>query len=220
LVDGGYCDSIQEENDFITEKIIILTEGSTDSEFISRSLKVLYPHLSKFFYFMDFGIMKVQGGVSFLAHYIKAFAGAKINNNIIGLFDNDSAALDELRNLEGIYLPDNIIKMKLPEIEIAKNYPTLGPTQDQTININGLACSIELFFGQDVLQQKDGTLTPIRWTGYKDRINKYQGEILNKDGLQQKFRQKLKLAENGQRINRADWKDMITLIENIIHAFD
>jgi hypothetical protein len=108
LVDGGYCDAIQEENDFITEKIIILTEGSTDSEFISRSIKILYPHLNKFFYFIDFGVMKISGGVGFLSHYIKAFAGAKINNNIIGLFDNDSAALDELRNLRGIYLPDNI----------------------------------------------------------------------------------------------------------------
>jgi hypothetical protein len=83
-----------------------------------------------------------------------------------------------------------------------------------------LACSIELFFGQDVLQQKDGTLTPIRWTGYKDRINKYQGEILNKNGLQEKFRRKLELAENIQQIDLSDWKDMITLIEKLIHAFD
>jgi hypothetical protein len=220
LVDGGYCDTIQEENDFIFEKIIVLTEGSTDSEFISRSLKVLYPHLSKFFYFIDFGIMRLSGGVSFLSHYIKVFAGAKINNNIIGLFDNDSAALDELINLQGICFPNNIRIIKLPEIEIANNYPTLGPTQNQNINVNGLACSIELFFGKDILQQKDGTLTPIRWTGYKDRIRKYQGEIINKDRLQKKFRQKLNLVENGQQINLSDWKDMMILLENLIHAFD
>jgi hypothetical protein len=169
---------------------------------------------------MDFGIMKVHGGVSFLAHYIKAFAGAKVNNMIIGLFDNDSAALDELKNLEGICLPDNIRIIKLPEIELAKNYPSLGPTQNQSININGFACSIELFFGEDILKQEDGTLTPIRWTGYKDRISRYQGEILFKEKLHEKFRKKLKLVEASRQVNKDDWKDMITLIEKILHAFD
>ena len=220
LVNGGYCDEIQDENDFVSEKILLLTEGISDSEFISRSLKILYPHLSKFYYFMEFETMNVSGGVSFLSHYIKAFAGAKISNMIIGLFDNDSAAQDELRNLRGISLPQNIRIFKLPEIDIAKKYPTIGPMQNQDININGMACSIELFFGKDILQQDDGNFTPIRWTGYKDRIDQYQGEIKNKDELQKKFRNKLDLAEKSQQIKRVEWEDMITLIECIIHAFD
>jgi hypothetical protein len=220
LVNGGYCDEIQDENDFVSEKIIILTEGISDSEFILRSIKILYPHLRKFYYFMEFETMKVSGGVSYLTHYIKAFAGAKISNMIIGLFDNDSAPNDELRNLRGICLPPNIRISKLPEIDIAKKYPTIGPMQNQDININGMACSIELFFGKDILQQDDGTFTPVRWTGYKDRIDQYQGEIKNKDGLQRKFRHKLDLAEKSQQIKRVEWEDMITLIECIIHAFD
>lgn len=220
LVEGGYCDEIQNENDFVSDKILILTEGISDSEFISRSLKILYPHLSKFYYFMEFGTINVTGGVSFLTHYIKAFAGAKIRNMIIGLFDNDSAAQDELRNLQNICLPQNIKILRLPEIEIAKKYPTIGPTEKQDININGLACSLELFFGKDILRQDDGTFIPIRWTGYKDRINQYQGEIRNKGELHEKFRHKLNLAERTQHINRIDWEDMITLIESIIHVFE
>jgi hypothetical protein len=220
LVSGGYCDAMQDTNDFIFDKVLILTEGITDSEFISRSLNILYPHLSKFFSFMDFGIMKVHGGVSFLAHYIKAFAGAKINNMIIGLFDNDSAAIDELKNLEEICLPNNIRILKLPEIEIGKNYPTIGPTKNHNIDINGLACSIELFFGKDILQQGDGTLTPIMWTGYKERICQYQGEILNKEKLHKKYRQKLEFAEKTHQINKVEWEDMIILIEKLIYAFD
>jgi len=219
LVNGGYCDEIQDENDFVSEKIIILTEGVSDSEFISRSIKILYPHLFKFYFFMEFETMNVSGGVSFLTHYIKAFAGAKINNMIIGLFDNDSAANDELINLQGICLPKNIQILKLPEIEIAKNYPTIGPVQNLDTNINGLACSIELFFGKDILQQNDGTFTPIRWTGYKQRINQYQGEINNKEKLQKKFRKKLDLAEKSQQVNRTEWEEMIILIESIINAF-
>jgi hypothetical protein len=220
LLEVGYCDTVQEKNEFVFDKVLILTEGVTDSEFISRSLNILYPHLDKFYHFMDFEIMKVSGGVSYLAHYIKAFAGAKINNMIIGLFDNDSAALDELRNLNGIQLPQNIKVVKLPDIEVAKSYPTIGPTDRQKIDINGFACSIELFPGKDVLQQNDGTFTPIRWTGYKERINQYQGDIINKSELHKKFRQKLDLTEKTKQINLKEWEDMVILIESIIHAFD
>ena len=216
LVEGGWCDAIPNDDEFVYDKVLVLTEGVTDSEFISSSIKLLYPHLNKFFHFMDFGIMKVSGSVSFLAHYIKAFAGAKINNRIIGLFDNDSAAKDELLNLRGIRLPHNIKIVSLPDIELARNYPTLGPMQNQDIDINGLACSIELFFGKDVLQRDDGSLTPIRWTGYKDRISQYQGEIQDKSILQEKFRNKLALAEQVQDIEKANWKEMIILIETLI----
>ena len=183
LVYGGYCEEIQDKNEFIQSKIIVLTEGKTDSEFISRSIKLLYPHLSKFYYFMDFEIMKVCGSVSYLVHYIKAFAGAGISSRIIGLFDNDVAALDSIMNLEKIQLPDNIKIQKLPEIEIAKNYPTLGPTENQNIDINGLACSIELFLGKDVLGRNDGSLTPIRWYG-NHKIYKKKRERKKRTGIQ------------------------------------
>lgn len=220
LVYGGWCEAIPDESEYTHPKTLVLTEGITDSEFISRSLKILYPHLVKYFYFMDFGVMKVNGSVNFLVHYIKAFAGAKISNMIVGLFDNDSAAIDELENLKGIQLPENIRILKLPEIEIARAYPTIGPTLNQNIDINGLACSIELFFGADILKNEDGGFTPIRWTGYKDRIKKYQGEIQDKGKLQERFRNKLYRAERTKLITHLEWQEMIILIESIIHAFD
>ena len=44
------------------------------------------------------------------------------------------------------------------DLELAEKYPTLGPPSEQfpggridVANINGLACSIELYLGRDVL---------------------------------------------------------------------
>ena len=41
LVQGGYCSEIQDDNDFIFEKVLILTEGISDSEFISQAIELL-----------------------------------------------------------------------------------------------------------------------------------------------------------------------------------
>ena len=35
-------------------KIVVLTEGSTDSRFLESSLELLAPHLSEYYSFMDF----------------------------------------------------------------------------------------------------------------------------------------------------------------------
>jgi len=39
----------------------------------------------------------------------------------------------------------------LPEIDIADNYPILGPNGKEYMNINGIVCEIEMFLGKDVL---------------------------------------------------------------------
>ena len=73
----------------------------------------------------------------------------------------------------------NTIDMLLPDIEIAKNYFTIGPNGKEQMNINGKACSIELYLGKDVLT-KDDEFIPIQWTSYKNKIGTYQGEIVEK----------------------------------------
>ena len=70
----------------------------------------------------------------------------------------------------------NTIDMLLPDIEIAKNYFTIGPNGKEQMNINGKACSIELYLGKDVLT-KDDEFIPIQWTSYKNKIGTYQGDI-------------------------------------------
>lgn len=149
-----------------------------------------------------------------MTHYIKAFIGVKIKNRIIAIYDNDSAAVLELENLKSIKeIPQNIKIMKLPYINIAKNYPTIGPTDINYMDINGLAGSIEMFLGADVLKDHDNNFEPIRWKSYIDKIKKYQGEILNKSLIQDRFREKLKTEK------KENYEEMHILIENIINAW-
>ncbi|MBK8328065.1 MAG: hypothetical protein IPL09_01010 [Bacteroidetes bacterium] len=74
------------------------------------------------------------------------------------------------------------------------------------MNVNGYACSIEMYFGVDVLK-KDNQLIPIQWKGFDDKEKKYQGEIAEKQLVQDAFRNKLKselmseLTELNQLLN-------------------
>ena len=88
-------------------KIIILTEGTTDTDVLEPSLKLLYPHLCEYYSFMDFGL-KPQGGAGHLMNIVKSFAGAGIENKIIALFDNDTAAHSTVKSLKKIDIPSNI----------------------------------------------------------------------------------------------------------------
>jgi hypothetical protein len=121
-----------------------------------------------------------------LVNTIKAFVGSGISNRVIAIFDNDSAGFEAIRGLSRTSIPSNIRIMNYPNIKIAKSYPTLGPSGLSSLDINGLACSIEIYFGEEVLNI-DGEFSPIQWKGYIEGVKKYQGEIMNKTKLQELF---------------------------------
>jgi hypothetical protein len=204
----------------ISGKIIVLTEGKTDCKILQQSIVILYPHLTAFFSFMDFENANVPGGTGNLATTVKAFAGTGILNRVVAIFDNDTAADEAIRSLEKVNLPSNIKILKLPDIEMAQSYPTLGPGGLSEMNINGLACSIELYLGRDVLTQ-NGELAPIQWTGYSVPLKKYQGVILDKDKLQKAFQRKAdKCQINPEIINSTDWSEMKTIFKKLFEVFN
>ena len=100
LFEGGWCDEVPEEKEYLVSKTVILTEGSTDARVISEAMKLLYPHMVKFYSFIDFSTYVVQGSTNYLTHYLKAFIAAGIRNRIIALYDNDSAGLSEIKVLK------------------------------------------------------------------------------------------------------------------------
>lgn len=200
-------------------KIIILTEGNTDRSAIQGALRIFYPHLADYYSFMDFEASRVQGGASALVSVIKSFIGAGIVNRVIALFDNDTAAKSALRALEKVKIPSNFKIMHYPDINYAKHYPTLGPQGVTKMNVNGLAGSIELYFGLDVLLQGDA-LMPVQWKGYDDSLQQYQGELTNKVLLQRKYNSKINDCENNRkRIPKYDWSAMESVLNQIKHAF-
>ena len=228
LVDAGYYEAYDEVchmalealiGDYaISSKIIILTEGSSDTEILQGSLKLLYPHIYEYYAFMDFGV-KPLGGVGPLVNAVKSFAGAGIENRIIALFDNDTAAYSAIQNLRVIKIPSNIKITNYPNLELAEAYPTLGPNGLSKQNINGLACGIELYLGIDVLTN-NGELTPIQWKGYDEGLGRYQGEILHKSDIQKKFLQKLsECSANTSVIENYDWSGLRQIFRHIFEVF-
>jgi len=195
------------------EKIIILTEGKTDVEFISGSLIKLYPHLYDYYQFLDFDSYKPESNASGLVKLVIVLAAANIKHPIIVLFDNDTSGIMEMNKLIKIKLPINFKILKYPDLKFAKKYPTIGPTGIKEMNINGYACGIEMYLGQKSLT-KDGQLIPIKWKGYNDKENKYQGEIADKIYVQDKFKEKLK--KNIQE----DFSDINLILKEIFSAFN
>ncbi len=197
-------------------KIIVLTEGKTDAWILSETFDLLYPHLREYFSFLDFESTGYGGGVGNLANVVKAFAGAGIVNNVIALFDNDTAAASAFKALEKSSLPPNIAICHLPELQLLKSYPTIGPSGSVNLNVNGMAASIELFFGEDVLRLDDGNLVPIQWTGYDKSAKQYQGEVLEKALLHSRFKGKIARARNGEALA---WGDLDTVFQLLFNSF-
>ena len=115
--------------------------------------------------------------------------------------------------------PSNFKILKFPELDIAKNYPTLGPSGNVAMDINGLACSIEIYTGSDVLNNDDGDFYPIQWKGYSKKMNSYQGEILEKKEVQERFQQKLEDAKSSNS-DEYDWSGIEKIFKMIFNAYN
>ena len=230
IVMGGWVglnDDLDEDdyNFFSSEysrnkKIIVLTEGKSDALYLSKSLQLLYPHLFNCFSFIDFDGARVNGGAGSLANMVKSFSGAGIVNKIIAVFDNDTAAMAALKPLKKAKISANIKIITLPDIDVLNNYPTLGPSGMVLMNVNGLAGSIEMYFGRDALCDDQGKFIPIKWTSYESSLEQYQGEILEKDAVQKKFHQKLEMCTNDNSlIENFDWSGIKAILEVFFTVF-
>ncbi|GIM89836.1 hypothetical protein [Paractinoplanes toevensis] len=206
--------------------VVVLTEGRTDAEFLTAGLSILYPHLVDLVKFLDFE-QKNDGGAGALVRLVKSFAAAGIANRTVAIFDNDSAATDALRPLDLRRLPSTIRILRYPDLPLASSYPTIGPPslanpEGGTVlaNVNGLAGSIEMYLGSDVLLDCEGVLSPVRWGSLIPAIGSYQGEIANKADVHRRFREKVAAAkENPSIIATQDWSGVREILQTIMGAF-
>ena len=202
-----------------TAKIILLTEGKSDSAILRESLELLFPHLADYYSFMEFDTARVGGGAGNLANLVKAFAGAGIANRTIALFDNDTAAAAALKTLERVVLPPHIKVLRLPDLDSLKNYPTIGPSGTVSMDVNGVAGSIELYLGEDVLY--GGTeFIPIQWTGFDAGMRRYQGEVLEKEKLHGRFFRKVECAKSDRSsLAGPHWAGLRAIFADVFAAF-
>jgi hypothetical protein len=230
LIAGGWFDSeddVVAHADYLitadfstTQRIIVLTEGSSDKRALEAVLLIRRPHLVDYFSFIDFDELRVPGGAASVINFVKAFVGAGVVNRVIAILDNDTAAKSAMRSLKGITLPSTVRIIHLPEMERLRRYPTLGPTGISETDINGLAASLELYFGEDVLSGEDGQPAPVQWRGFDDAVKQYQGEVLTKAALQERFAQKLRREREGLPSSPAsDWSGIDAVLDAVCGAF-
>lgn len=231
LVNGGYYGNDEAVCENVTRELtaghpenspqIILTEGATDGMILKEALSLLYPHLAGYYSFLDFDSTRSPGGAGYLVSVIKAFAGAGITNRIIALFDNDTAAHEATRALASVALPPNITLRHYPELDLLRKYPTLGPNGLAPLNVNGLAASIELYLGEDLLLNGGRELTPVQWKGYSQTLGQYQGEVLKKNTLHEAFQRRVAACRADPGLLKAtDWSGLSAILQMIFRAFD
>jgi hypothetical protein len=217
----AYARSFNWDGEERLAKIVVLTEGSSDSAILRDSLTLLYPHLADYYSFVDFDVARLGGGASTLVTIVKAFAGAGIVNRTIAIFDNDTAGAVAMRSLSPDTLPPSIRVMRLPEVDSLRTYPTLGPTGDVEMNVSGVAASLELYLGEDVLRNALGRLTPVQWTGFEEGIRRYQGSVLDKRAIQERFARKLDRARDDPSVTtRPEWSDLRAIFAALFRAFE
>lgn len=218
-----FLDSIDDDYPIEIKKrtpIIVLTEGKTDTEFIESSLRLLYPDIAPYYRFIDYDNVKISGGASYLVHTVKVLIGTGVVNKTIALFDNDIAGKSEMKTLKDITLPLNMKIAQYPDINICNLYPVVSVNGTIHTNVNGIAGSIEMYFGKDVLKNNDNKLYPVYTSKYEHNNKQYQcafGDEVKKN-VQREFRNKLKKAESN--LNELDFSDMELILHQIMHIWD
>lgn len=209
-----------EESALLSPRRVVLTEGKTDKWILEQSLGLLHPHLADKFTFLDFEGARVGGGAGALANIVKSFVGAGISNRVIAIFDNDAAGRVALNQLAQIAMPRNIVAYKYPDLQLARDYPTVGPTGRVSMDVNGLAGSIELYLGSDVLADEHGDLMPVQWRGYEAQLDCYQGEVLNKHMIQERFILKIATCrQSPNKLAKYDWAGLQAICQVLFSAF-
>jgi len=140
----------------------------------------MYPHLADMYSFLDYEAFNLGGGTGNLASLVKGLAGVGIGNRVIAVFDNDAAGELQAQEVRKLKLPENFRILTLPHLKVAGRYPTIGPNGALRTDINGCACSIELYLGEAALTGEDAVLMPVQWKGYESKLKRYQGELLDK----------------------------------------
>lgn len=171
----------------VLEPVIIMAEGKSDIRVLETSLAALYPAVTELFSFFDHDELSVDGGASYLLKFLKALSAARMPLRIVAVFDNDAAGRLEFKKALKLSLPSNVTVMCLPDIALAKSYPTVGPQGDHLVDVNGRAVGIELFLGKHNLVDASGTYYPIRWTHYFSGAETYHGEVSDKSTVQANY---------------------------------
>ena len=158
-------------------QVIVLTEGSTDARWIRRSLELAAPDIFDSFTFLDFESTRAPGGVDRVVSLMRVLAAAQVMNRVIAVLNNDTAGRQGANLLAAAPLPDRMTVVNLPDVEHARDYPTVGPEGLSHSDVNGSAVTIEFMFGPSIVKREGGERAPIRWLSFIAPMGAYQGGL-------------------------------------------
>lgn len=205
LVGGGYVEDDGSDLWSVPDgrvPVVVLTEGKSDARLLKESLDTLLPEYASYLRFLDYDFARAAGGVGEVVRFVRMFAGSGIKNRVIALFDNDAAGQQAFQEL-GV-LSGNVVTMCLPKLPLFESYPSIGPDGPGMSNVDGRACSLELYLGRHALTAADGNLRPVRWTAFNEKLGRYQGEVSGKREVQDAFEEILGLVRSDPA-RRADY---------------
>ncbi len=199
-----------------SSKTIILTEGVTDDEFLKSSFEALMPEVAHLFRFFGYHAeLSPERSADALKKIAMAAASVGLSERFVFLFDNDavgSKCWNEVRNS----LPSNMIAIRLPDVELAKSYPTYGPHGYTNDDVNGRAVTIELFLGEEALSADNGSLRLVHWGQQVNGVYQASFSKEDKNAIQESFRSAVASAKRDGLFKASyDWKEMLSLLNYI-----
>ncbi|MDQ0074512.1 hypothetical protein J2W34_006336 [Variovorax boronicumulans] len=162
------------------EQYLIVTEGSSDAYILRKSLDLLRPDVADYFYFVDMKDNYPFSGTGSLANFVKGLIKIGVQNKICVVFDNDTEGVSTMNLCIELPVPKNMRILRLPDLPEFDSFPTIGPGGRQLVNINGLAAAIECYLDL-------GSDPCVRWTVYKEKMDAYQGALINKEQYSKRF---------------------------------
>ncbi len=197
-----------------TGPAIVLADGESDVAILKAFFQRFFSDFEGFVKFFDLSEFGMESGAENVLKLLKAFATARVPTQIVAVFDNDTAGLTAYQKSKSIDLPANITCIRLPDIELGSSYPTTGPLGRQNADINGKACSIELYLGRRALTS-NGALRPVQWTNYDKNTETYQGEIEEKEAIREAFLLEMRLRTD---LKKVDYEEMMLVWHKIFKA--
>lgn len=158
-------------------RVMIVTEGSSDSFVLRKAIDQLYPDIADFFDFVDMDKNYPFTGTGNLYNFCMGLCRINIRNNMMIIFDNDTTGLEKYHKSLALKKPDTMIITKLPDHQDFTKVLTVGPHGESMENINGRAVAIECFLDFNSIEKEP----IIRWTSYNSNEEQYQGELVDKE---------------------------------------
>jgi HEPN/Toprim N-terminal domain 1 len=185
VLDGGWIEEDEispglEDSD----RYLVVTEGSSDAQILSKAALLVAGDIADFFYFVDMTENYPFTGTGNVYRFCQGLSKIRIQNRVLVVLENDVAGCETYERLNDLNMPDNIKVTKLPELASFKEFSTIGPQGTTIDDVNGKAVSIEMFLD---LTMPAGSTPAVRWTTHNDRLQRYQGELLDKNTYAKEF---------------------------------